>query len=665
MKKLIVSMFVFVLAQHTVAAEIGEDPYKKIEHITLKNGMQVFLAPSEEATTTELRLEVGVGWEVERKGQYGMSHLLEHVLFRDKQLKDEMTYLQLIKEAGGSANGTTTTRQTAYFGSIPSKKGTWLLESFGKMILEPSIIPEYVEKEKGTVELEIGRPGPISEALGFNPMDYIYPSYLREPSFMKSEFGLSEEDDRFTRTEEQLSNRRLQVDQLKQHYADWYYPANMKLFIAGKYDRAQIMAEVDKRWGSLAARDGKKLKAPPTPNPVDRPYVRRILWEDTPYVYMGGKAWNRTFTDIVIADSYMEFLAHRLMKEIRNVKGQTYSANSWDYYTHGYGYGALQFQTPKEHLQENIDIAKSYLQTEARDGKFTEAQMKEAITLYLSKYQLMGRDAEKMMNLAGNYENQVVEYGSFKSPFEILQNVKLEDYNKSLQATFNEKHAYDVVYTPALFFSFDVYVMYFLVAVGSFIGLRRLFTKPFAHDRLSWVRKVKYPPVKALEALGVIAMYYGVVHTQLSLSKMFTSSQFVQSHLFLSQYVYGAVWMFATILVAQGVFSLMPRKLMVVDGKLMIKSLTYYSKVIPLEQIAKVEAFNHFTKPFAFKLWFKQVNFRYFFVNPKFWQKGLMIELKNGKAYYFSVNEAEKSCNELTGLLTTPKTADGEITKAA
>ncbi|QLY26582.1 pitrilysin family protein [Bdellovibrio sp. KM01] len=665
MKKLIISMFVFALAQHSFAAEIGEDPYKKIEHVTLKNGMQIFLAPSEEATTTELRLEVGVGWEVERQGEYGMSHLLEHVLFRDKQLKDEMTYLQLIKEAGGSANGTTMPRQTAYFGSIPAKKGTWLLESFGKMILEPSIIPEYVEKEKGTVELEIGRPGPISETLGFNPMDYIYPAYFKGPSFMKSEFGISEDDDKFTRTEEQLSNRRLQVDQLKTHYADWYYPANMKLFVAGKYDRAQIMAEINKRWASLPAREGKKLKAPPTPKPADRPYVRRILWEDTPYVYIGGKSWNRTFKDIVIAASYMEFLSHRLMKEIRNVKGQTYSARSFDYYSYGYGYGALQFQTPKEHLQENIDIAKSYLQNEARDGKFTEAQMKEAITLYLSEYQLMGRDAEKMMHLAGNYENQLVEYGSFQSPFEILQNVTLEDYNKSLQATFDEKHAYDVVYTPAMFFSFDVYLMYFLVAVGSFIGLRRLFTKPFAHDRLQWIRKVKYPPVKALEALGVIVMYYGVIHTQLFLSSLFTSSQFVQSHLFLSQYVYGAVWMFATILVAQGVFSLMPRKLMVVDGKLMIKSLTYYSKVIPLDQIAKVESFNYFKKAFDIKLWIKQVNFRYFFVNPMFWQKGLMVELKNGKAYYFGVNDAEKSCKELVGLLPGKEKTDGEISKAA
>ncbi|UYL09437.1 insulinase family protein [Bdellovibrio sp. SKB1291214] len=652
MKQLLISLIALIFSvQIFAAAEIGEDPYKKIEHIKLKNGMQVFLAPSDEATTTSLRLEVGVGWDIEKSGEYGISHLLEHVLFRDKSLKDEMTYLQLIREAGGEANGSTSSRVTSYFGSIPAKKGTWLLESFGKMILVPSILPEFVQKEKGTVELEIGRPGPISETLGFNPMDYLYPSYLREPGFWKSEFGIKGNEDRFTRTEEQLSNRKLEPAQLEKHYADWYYPANMKLFVAGKYDRAQMMAEIEKTWGSLPAKEGKKMPAPETPNPVERPFVRRTLWDGNPYVYLGAKAWNMSFKDTEIAQLYMEFLTHRLMKEIRNIKGQTYSANASVYFNRGYGYGAIQFQTPKEHLLENIDIAKDYIQKEAREGQITEAQMKEAITLYLSQYQLMGRDAEKMMSLASHYDSQLEEYGSFVSPFQVLQNMKLDEYKSSLKATFNENHAYEMVYSPYLFFTFDIYVLYFLTAVVSFIGLRKFFTKPFAHDRLQWIRKIQYPPVKMMEALGLVAVYVGVIHFQMLLTRFATQSQFIQSHLFLSNYLSSVVWMFGTILIACGVYALMPRKMMVVDGKLMIKSVTYYSKLIPLEQISKVESFRGIAHPFAFKLWFKQVGFRNFFVTPKFWQKGLLIHLKNGKAYYYSVNQADKAALELTQIL--------------
>ena len=58
----------------------------------------------------KLTADLERGWEGEHEGNWGVSHLLEHVLFRDKQLNDEMSYLQLIKEAGGSANGETRER---------------------------------------------------------------------------------------------------------------------------------------------------------------------------------------------------------------------------------------------------------------------------------------------------------------------------------------------------------------------------------------------------------------------------------------------------------------------------------------------------------------------------------------------------------------------------
>lgn len=131
------------------------DPFESIEYLKLNNGLGVYFAPSEETNLTSIRVEVDVGWEAEKKGNWGVSHLLEHVLFRDKGLRDEMTYLQLIKEAGGSANGTTQRRLTAYFGTIPSAKGEWLMDNFAKMLIVEKIDAEYVRKEKAELGVTI------------------------------------------------------------------------------------------------------------------------------------------------------------------------------------------------------------------------------------------------------------------------------------------------------------------------------------------------------------------------------------------------------------------------------------------------------------------------------------------------------------------------------
>lgn len=635
-----------------VPEDLPTDPFKAVEYLQLANGMQVFLAPSKEASLTEVRLEVGVGYEVEDSTNWSISHLLEHVLFRDKQLKDEMSYLQLIKEAGGEANGTTEARRTSYFGSVPAAKAGWLLDTFGKMLLNPSITEEYVEKEKGTVELERGRPGPLTQLLGFNPMDYWHPRYLKVPSFWKSEFDISLED-KFTLSQEQLSTQKLRASQLKEFYKDYYHPANMRLFIAGKFDRTRIMKQIEAQWAKLPARPGKVMPPIPLPNPRLKPYARSQVYESTPYVYIGTKVWDTTLKDREILDSYVEYLAHRLMKEVRNRKGQTYTARGTTNIFQRFGYTFVEFQTPKEKLEENLKVVHGYLDDQAYQGAMTPAEVQEAVGLYLDQYRLMGKEAESMMGLAQEYERILREYGQFESPYEALRSVSVEDYNTALKKYFSPNRRYEYLYRPPYLFAYDYFVLYAAVAILCFLGLRAALTKPFANDRLRWVRKVKYPPLMALEALTLIAAWYAFTHVQFIFDVALAKFSILQSHMLISQYGYAVVSVISLLAIAQGFLSILPRKLMVMDDFLVIKSVTYFSRKIPLHDIATVEVARCITYPFPTARWLHAVGFRFFYFNPLFWQPGLLIHLKDGRAFYFSVTSPNKVRRELMHLVAT------------
>jgi len=650
-------LFFLFLSTSLHAGDPGLDPYSTIEHIKLTNGLQVYLAPSEDATMTAIRLEVGVGWEAEDPSNWGVSHLLEHVLFRDKQHKDEMSYLQLIREAGGEANGTTQERQTSYFGSIPSKKGAWLLENFAKMILEPNISENYVEKEKGTVELERGRPGPITQMLGFNPRDYLIPLYLTPASFWESEFGVSF-DTKFTLTQEQLSNQKLKATQVQEHYENYYYPSNMKLFVAGKFDREQILKQIQTKWSVLPARTGQTLAPTREPKPRQQIYQRMIVSEATPYVYLGTKVWNVSVRDEEVIRSYMEYLAHRLMKEVRNLKGQTYTASAnWQIYK-GYGYSLIQFQTQKENLEENLSFAKKYLFEEAENGGLAADKIKEAKDLFLSGYHLRGREAENMMSFATYYDEVVDRHGKFTSPFASLRDISPEEYNATLRKYFPANQRYEMIYRPALFFPYDYLFMYFFTAVFLFMGLRRYLTKPFANDQVRWIRNVKFPPLKALEGIVLLVAWYLFAHVDYLIHMLYSKFSFLQSHVIFSQYAMGLTTTFCLLVIAQGLFSLVPRKLMVVGEHLVIKSVTYFSRKIPLSEIKSVETVRTIFYPFPLSFWLGKVKMRYFFFNLRYWQKGLMVELKDGRAFYFSVSAPEKTRDELRGLI--HKTVSGE-----
>jgi len=644
-----ISIIASLLFSTALASEsVQTDPYASVEHLTLKNGLQVFLAPSNQATMLAVRLEVDTGWAAENSTNWGVSHLLEHVLFRDKQLKDEMSYLQLIREAGGEANGGTGERVTSYFGSIPSAKGSWMLSTFAQMILNPSISREYVEKEKSTIELERGRPNPIAQTLGFHPLDYLYPRYLHYPSFWQTEFGIADEPG-FTLTQEQLSTQRLSAKQVQQHYDEFYYPRNMRLFIAGKFDRDQVIKHVQETWGSLTDRSGKVLPEEKKPTPRLAPFKMAKIHDVTPYVYLGTKVWDVSVVDEMVIRSYMDYLAHRLMKEVRNVKGQTYSANADASINHGFGYAIIGFQTQKEFIKENIEIAKQYLEREAQNGNLEPTKVREAIDLYLSQFHLAGREAHSMMSIATGYADIVRWIGRFESPYAALRDMTPENYNASLKKHFTPDRSYEFVYHPSLFFTYDLYILCLLTAIFSLVALRRILTRPFANDQIRWVRKVKFTPLMSLEALALFIAWYLYLHVQYALTSLFFKSTWIQSNIFVSNYVFSALLVASGFAVAQLMLSLLPRKLMVVGDQLIIKSVTYHSKRIPLSEIESVEPArgpNLWLSPRT--IW--RMKHRYYDFNVRFWQPGILLHLKDGRSFYFSCSHGVEACRELSGL---------------
>ncbi len=638
-----------LLSPSSNAETADTDPYATIETIALKNGLKVFLAPSDEATLTEVRLEVDVGWDAEAKQDWGVSHLLEHVLFRDKQLKDEMSYLQLIREAGGEANGTTEARLTSYYGSIPAKKGDWLLKNFSKMIIAPSITDEYVEKEKGTVELERGKPGPITQLLGFNPRDYFYPSYLHTPDFWETEFHVRL-DQPFTDSEEQLSTQRLTRSQVETHYKDFYYPANMRLFVAGKFNREKILTQIKTEWEIIPNRTGKTLPLPPTPKSNGHAYRRATITSESPYISIGSKFTDATQVSTLVAKSYVDYLAHRLMKEIRNLKGQTYTANGDFGYYKGSGFALIGFQTPKENLRENIKLVKHYFATEAHSGNITDQQIQEAKDLYLSQFHLIGREANDMMSFAERYWSILHEYGEFKSPYQVLKELPNEDYKAELQKVFNPKLSYESISEPPYFFHYDQFVFFMLTALFTFRALRGRLLKEFHNDRLRWTRKVQYPPLKFIElGLGVSAWFI-YIHLIYPYNRLFQSVEWLGSTVLFSEYLNDCGNIVIAVLCAQGIISLVPRKLLVMDTNLIIKSISYYSKSIPFEQIAAIENLSFFKSVLNFS-YLLRIKFRFFYFNPMFWKRGLYIQLKSGEAYFISVTSPHKACEELKRLM--------------
>src|SRR5512140_3056508 len=109
MKKYILLLFfVFVSAPASVYA------INISEHI-LENGLKVLILEDHKAPTATFQVWYRVGSRDENAGKTGLSHLLEHMMFKGTKENGPKTFSQTIQRAGGTDNAFTTHEYTGYF----------------------------------------------------------------------------------------------------------------------------------------------------------------------------------------------------------------------------------------------------------------------------------------------------------------------------------------------------------------------------------------------------------------------------------------------------------------------------------------------------------------------------------------------------------------------
>ena len=159
------------------------------------------------------------------------------------RLSDDQSYLQLIKEAGGTINAHVKYKETAYYATIPYAKGDWLVRTLAEMIYDNKTDNEEIKRAKLSVELENGEPFWLTELIGYDIFAPIFYRYFPEPSFTESEFGIHYP--RYSLSEISLSNRSITKEELVNFHRSYYRPSNMILFISGNFALENMISLIE------------------------------------------------------------------------------------------------------------------------------------------------------------------------------------------------------------------------------------------------------------------------------------------------------------------------------------------------------------------------------------------------------------------------------------
>ena len=121
----------------------------------LDNGIRVVMEKIENINSISLGIMVENGSKNETKINNGISHFIEHMLFRGTTNRTAKEISQIIDNIGGNINAFTSKENTCFYGQTLEKHLDIVIELFSDMFLNPLFNQEDIEKEKRIIEEEI------------------------------------------------------------------------------------------------------------------------------------------------------------------------------------------------------------------------------------------------------------------------------------------------------------------------------------------------------------------------------------------------------------------------------------------------------------------------------------------------------------------------------
>ncbi|MBN1557943.1 MAG: insulinase family protein, partial [Lentisphaerae bacterium] len=122
---------------------------------TLENGIRIITAAMPHVESAALGVWVGVGSRCETRVQAGVSHFIEHLLFKGTGRRSARDISRVIEGRGGYLNAFTQEESTCYYARVAFDQFNRALDVLTDMIVDPRLDPADVDKERGVIIEEI------------------------------------------------------------------------------------------------------------------------------------------------------------------------------------------------------------------------------------------------------------------------------------------------------------------------------------------------------------------------------------------------------------------------------------------------------------------------------------------------------------------------------
>jgi len=374
----------------------------------LDNGARVVTSTMDHVHSASVTFNYNVGSRYEPDEHAGISHVLEHMLFKGTDRRPDPAQISGdIESVGGILNAATGRESTNYWAKVPSTHLDMAFDVLADIVRNSTIPEDELEKERGVIFEEI-------RGIVDTPDDLVH-DVIDEVIWDNQPVGRS-----IIGTEETVGA--ITASDLRRFLDRYYRPDRLVIAASGKIEHERVVELAERHLGDMSA--GGTIDFVPTEQRqssarvrlVNRPTEQAHLCLGHPALpYTDERRYTQGMLDAILSSG----MSSRLFQEIREKRGLVYSVYGYYRQYADAGQGVVYAGTDLTRIGETIDAILIELKR-LRSERVPEDELNRTKELRKGRI-LMGMEDSR--SVAGWIGSQELTFGEILTPEEVMERI--------------------------------------------------------------------------------------------------------------------------------------------------------------------------------------------------------------------------------------------------
>jgi zinc protease len=287
----------------------------------LPNGLTIIVQEDHSAPVASVQAWCATGSiEEDQHLGAGLSHILEHMLFKGTNTRSTNEIAQKIQDVGGYINAYTSFDRTVFWIDVPKDGVTTAIDILADAMMNSSLPPAEYQKEQEVIRREF--------AMGMDDPDRMVSLLLFATAYQRHPY-------RFPVIGELEIYNQLTQEQVMQYYKTRYVPNNLTFVVVGDVDAEKVRQQLAELFKPYPEKSLKPVFIPEEPPQLGRRNVQREFATELTHLALAWHIPAVTSPDVPALDLLSTILgdgrSSRLYRRLREEAGLAFSISAFSY----------------------------------------------------------------------------------------------------------------------------------------------------------------------------------------------------------------------------------------------------------------------------------------------------------------------------------------------